>query len=107
MEPAAGRDTGLLTSFVLGIGDIPVPGLHLLAWSRDQALRGANRSHRANAPIVRDAAITGFGHTGNRRRTSIGVIGGLWAGPRVARRSENGDVVLRPSMVARSRDRLL
>jgi hypothetical protein len=73
-----------LSAFVLGIGAIPVPGLHLSAWSRDQApethieprCRTAFAAPLLSAAclsigvvrgfLVRDGAINGFVSTGNR-----------------------------------------
>jgi hypothetical protein len=70
-------DLSLPSAFVLGVGDIPVPGLHLLAWSWDQAPKARTAPppaysrpdlppRRRSRLIVRDAAINGFDSTGNR-----------------------------------------
>jgi len=73
-EPAVMRlDLSLLSAFVLDFGGIPVPGLHLLAWSRDQAPKARTAPppdlsrYRRSRLIIRDAAINGFDSTGNRR----------------------------------------
>src|SRR5580658_6420245 len=73
-----------LPAFVLGIDAIPVPGLHLSAWSRDQApetrieprCRTAFAARllsaaclftgRVRGYLVRGGAINGFVSTGNR-----------------------------------------